>query len=58
LFVCLFCFVFLETGFLSITSPGCLHSLCRPGWPQSHRALLVSASLVLGSKACSTMPGW
>ena len=29
-------------------------SLCRPGWPQSHRDPPASASQVLGLNACAT----
>ena len=54
----LFCFVFfffeivsyhIALAFLELNS-------CRPGWPQIHRALPASAS-VLGVKAFATMPG-
>ena len=56
LFVCLFFVGFFwggETGFLS---PGCprTNSLCRSGWPQTHRYPPASASCVLGLKACIT----
>ena len=30
------------------------NSLCRQGWPRTHRDLPASASQVLGSKACAT----
>jgi len=33
------------------------NSLCRPGCPQNHRDSPASASLVLGSKACTTTSG-
>lgn len=29
--------------------------LCRPGWPQTHKDLLVPTSRALGLKACTTM---
>ena len=35
-------------------SPSCPGTLCRPGWPQTHRDPPVSASQVLRLKACTT----
>jgi hypothetical protein len=53
-----FCyFVFLRQG-LSVCSPGCCGTLCRPGWPQTHRNHSpASAFQVLGLRVCITTPG-
>ena len=40
-----------------LCSPGCLNSLCRPDWPQTHGNLPASASQVLGLKVYTTVPG-
>lgn len=45
--------VFLFVCFLWYDLSTCWH--CRPAWPQSHRDLPTSSSLVLGSKAFTTM---
>ena len=50
MFVCLF-----ETGIISETL-AVLNSLCKLGWPQTHRDLPASASWMLGLKVCATMP--
>ena len=33
----------------------CPGTLCKPGWPQTHRDLPASASQVLGLKVCTTI---
>ena len=43
----------------SLTYSGCPgNSLCRPGWPQTHRDPPASASWVLGLKVCATAWLW
>ncbi|XP_052602772.1 mitochondrial carrier protein SCaMC-3L isoform X4 [Peromyscus californicus insignis] len=55
LFVCLFvCFGFSRQGFSVLFWWVSWISLCRPGWPQTHRDPPGSASRVLGLKACAT----
>jgi hypothetical protein len=34
------------------------NKLCKPGWPWTHRDLLVSASLVLGLRVYATIAGF
>ena len=43
-------FLFFKTGFHPWPS---WNSLCRQGWPRTHRDLLASVSQVLGSKVCT-----
>ena len=45
---------FFETGFLC-TVLAVLNSLCRPGWPQTHRDLPASASRVLRQRKAKHM---
>ena len=49
-----FFFGFFETGFLCGLGACPGTSSCRPGWSQTHKDLPVSASQVLGLKACAT----
>jgi hypothetical protein len=56
LFVCLFCFLFFETGFLSIALDVLELTFVDQGGFEL-RNLPASASRVLGSKVCATMPG-
>ena len=51
-----FClFVFENRLFVCVQSWLSWNSLCRPGWPLTHRDLLASAFQVLGLKACTTI---
>jgi len=47
-------FGFFETGFLCVVVAVIELQLCRQGYPHTHRDLSVSASQVLGFKACTT----
>jgi hypothetical protein len=49
LFVCFA--LFFKTGFLSLCSPGCPRTLCRPGWPGTQK----SACLCLPSAGIKGM---
>jgi hypothetical protein len=57
LFFFLFCFVFQDKVSLCSRALAVLDSICRPDWPRIHRDPSASASLVLGLKVCTTMPG-
>jgi hypothetical protein len=48
-------FDFDSISFLYYVALAVLEFAVRPGWPQVHRALPVSASLVVGIKACATL---
>lgn len=53
---CLFLFFFFKTGFsVYLWSLLSWNSFYSPGWPQTHKDPTASASLVLGSKACTTI---
>jgi hypothetical protein len=58
LFFFFFCFVlfcFVETGFLCVSLADLKLSLCRPGWPRTHRDSPASASRVLELKVYAAM---
>ena len=49
--------LFFKTGFLCVAL-AVLDSLCRPGWPWTHRDRPASASQVLELKSCTNMPAF
>jgi hypothetical protein len=53
--VCVCIYIF-KTSFLCVTLA--ILELCRSGWPQTPRDPPLSGSLMLGSKVCTTVPGF
>jgi hypothetical protein len=51
------CFCFFKIGFLCIIILAVLDSVCRTGYPPTHRDPPASTSKVLGLKVCATTPG-
>jgi len=55
---CCCCCCFPGTGFFCVASEvlKLCRKLCRPGWPQTHKAPHASASWVLGLRVCASPP--